>query len=75
VRPERISFSDSGLAARITSRIFQGNQWLFQCETACGPAIVIRQNDGGAQPEQGAAVHLTWQAGDMSLRAATGRAA
>jgi putative spermidine/putrescine transport system ATP-binding protein len=75
VRPERISFSDSGLAARITSRIFQGNQWLFQCDTACGPAIVIRQNDGGAQPEQGAAVHLTWQAGDMSLRAATGRAA
>ncbi|MGY3450784.1 ABC transporter ATP-binding protein [Bradyrhizobium sp. USDA 4353] len=70
VRPERISFGDAGLAGRITSRIFQGNHWLFQCDTECGPAIVIRQNDGQPQPEQGAAVHLNWQAADMSLRAA-----
>ncbi len=70
VRPERISFTDSGLAGRITSRIFQGNHWLFQCDTECGPAIVIRQNDGQPQPEQGAAVHLSWQADDMSLRVA-----
>ena len=74
VRPERISFGDNGLSGRITSRIFQGNQWLFQCDTECGPAIVIRQNDGRPQPEQGAAVHLTWQASDMSLRAAGGTA-
>jgi putative spermidine/putrescine transport system ATP-binding protein len=74
VRPERIGFGDAGLSARITSRIFQGNQWLFQCETECGPAIVIRQNDGRSQPEQGAAVHLTWQASDMSLRGAGGTA-
>jgi putative spermidine/putrescine transport system ATP-binding protein len=74
VRPERISFGDSGLSARVTSRIFQGNQWLFQCETECGPTIVIRQNDGRPQPEQGAAVHLTWQASDMSLRGAGGTA-
>jgi putative spermidine/putrescine transport system ATP-binding protein len=70
VRPERISFGETGLAGRITSRIFQGNHWLFQCDTPCGPAIVIRQNDGQTQPEQGAAVHLVWQASDMSLRAA-----
>jgi putative spermidine/putrescine transport system ATP-binding protein len=69
VRPERISFGESGLAGRITGRIFQGNHWLFQCDTECGPAIVIRQNDGQPQPEQGAAVHLSWQAADMSLRA------
>jgi putative spermidine/putrescine transport system ATP-binding protein len=74
IRPERISFGDGGLSGRILSRIFQGNQWLFQCETECGPAIVIRQNDGRAQPEQGAAVHLTWQPDAMSLRAAGGAA-
>jgi putative spermidine/putrescine transport system ATP-binding protein len=74
VRPERISFGESGLSARVTSRIFQGNQWLFQCETECGPAIVIRQNDGRPQPDQGAAVYLTWQASDMSLRATGGAA-
>ncbi len=70
VRPERINFGDAGLAGRVTSRIFQGNHWLFQCDTECGPAIVIRQNDGQPQPEQGAAVHLVWQVSDMSLRAA-----
>ncbi|MGJ5180127.1 ABC transporter ATP-binding protein [Bradyrhizobium oligotrophicum] len=74
VRPERINFGEAGLAARITSRIFQGNHWLFQCDTECGPAIVIRQNDGQAQPEQGAAVHLAWHAADMSLRSAGGAA-
>ncbi|MGY4303438.1 putative spermidine/putrescine transport system ATP-binding protein [Bradyrhizobium sp. USDA 4369] len=69
VRPERISFGSSGLAGRITSRIFQGNHWLFQCDTECGPAIVIRQNDGQPQPDQGETVHLIWQDSDMSLRA------
>jgi putative spermidine/putrescine transport system ATP-binding protein len=72
IRPERIGFGETGLLGRITSRIFQGNQWLFQCETACGPAIVIRQNDGQPQPAQGEAVHLTWRSDDMSLRAAGG---
>lgn len=74
IRPERIGFGASGLAAKIQSRIFQGNHWLFQCETECGPAIVIRQNDGQAQPEQGEAVHLAWQACDMSVRPARGNA-
>jgi putative spermidine/putrescine transport system ATP-binding protein len=72
IRPERIGFGESGLSGRIASRIFQGNQWLFQCETECGPAIVIRPNDGQAQPAQGDAVHLAWRTDDMSLRAARG---
>ena len=69
VRPERISFGSSGLAGRITSRIFQGNHWLFQCESECGPAIVIRQNDGQTQPAEGDAVRLAWRPEDMSARA------
>jgi len=74
IRPERISFGASGLAGRIQSRIFQGNHWLFQCDTECGPAIVIRQNDGERQPAQGEAVHLVWQAADMSVRPVRGGA-
>jgi putative spermidine/putrescine transport system ATP-binding protein len=74
VRPERISFGETGLAAKIASCIFQGNQWLFQCETECGTAIVIRQNDGQPQPTQGETVHLAWRACDMSVRSAGGRA-
>jgi len=68
IRPERIGFSDTGLAAKVVIRIFQGNHWLFQCESECGPAIVIRQNDGQVQPAEGDAVRLAWRPDDMSLR-------
>jgi putative spermidine/putrescine transport system ATP-binding protein len=68
VRPERIGFGDAGLNAKIVTRIFQGNHWLFQCESESGPAIVIRQNDGQAQPVEGDAVRLAWKPDDMSLR-------
>ena len=74
VRPERIGFGDAGLAAKIVTRIFQGNHWLFQCETECGPAIVVRQNDGQKQPAEGEAVRLAWRPEDMSLRGAGGAA-
>ena len=69
LRPERIGFGSAGLAAKILTRIFQGNHWLFQCESECGPAIVIRQNDGEAQPAEGEAVRLAWRVEDMSVRA------
>ena len=35
---------------RSPSRVFQGNHWLYQLDTPLGPALVIRQNDGGACP-------------------------
>lgn len=66
IRPERIGFGDTGLCAKIVTRIFQGNHWLFQCESECGPAIVIRQNDGQTQPAEGDAVRLAWRPEDMS---------
>jgi putative spermidine/putrescine transport system ATP-binding protein len=74
IRPERIGFGDAGLAAKIVTRIFQGNHWLFQCESECGSAIVIRQNDGQPQPAEGEAVRLAWRPEDMSLRGAGGGA-
>jgi putative spermidine/putrescine transport system ATP-binding protein len=74
IRPERIGFGDAGLAAKIVTRIFQGNHWLFQCESECGAVIVIRQNDGQRQPAEGEAVRLAWRPEDMSLRGAGGGA-
>jgi putative spermidine/putrescine transport system ATP-binding protein len=74
IRPERIGFGDAGLAAKIVTRIFQGNHWLFQCESECGAVIVIRQNDGQLQPAEGEAVRLAWRPEDMSLRGAGGGA-
>ena len=72
IRPERIGFGDAGLAAKIVTRIFQGNHWLFQCESECGSVIVIRQNDGQPQPAEGEVVRLAWRPEDMSLRRAGG---
>ena len=74
IRPERIGFGDAGLAAKIVTRIFQGNHWLFQCESECGAMIVIRQNDGQPQPAEGEAVRLAWRPDDMSLRSGGGAA-
>ena len=61
VRPERISFADSGLAGTVRTRIFQGNHWLYQVDTASGLVTVIRQNTGEAMPGEGDAVHLAWE--------------
>jgi putative spermidine/putrescine transport system ATP-binding protein len=72
--PPRLLAGDgaSGLEARVTTRIFQGNHWLFQCETEGGPAVVIRQNSGEPQPAEGEAVRLVWRAQDMVVRPGAG---
>ncbi|TBR29262.1 MAG: ABC transporter ATP-binding protein, partial [Reyranella sp.] len=61
VRPERISFAAFGLAGTVRTRIFQGNHWLYQVDTASGLVTVIRQNSGEAMPGEGDAVHLAWE--------------
>ena len=61
VRPERISFTEAGLAGTVRTRIFQGNHWLYQVDTASGLVTVIRQNSGEAMPGEGDAVHLSWE--------------
>ncbi len=63
VRPEKISFASSGIAGTVRTRIFQGNHWLYQVDTADGLVTVIRQNSGEVMPVEGAAVHLAWQVG------------
>ena len=68
VRPEKIAFGEAGpsaLQGRVTSRVFQGNHWLYQFDTPLGAVLVIRQNDGGACPAEGDDVHLVWRTGDM----------
>ena len=62
VRPEKIAFANGTgrLAGRIATRIFQGNHWLYQVDTAAGPVTVIRQNTGEAVRAEGENVGLTW---------------
>ena len=78
VRPEKIGFGplgNGGLAGTVKTRIFQGNHWLYQIDTAGGVITVIRQNSGETMPAEGEAVSLTWKAADMGVRAAEGAAA
>jgi putative spermidine/putrescine transport system ATP-binding protein len=78
VRPEKLRFCDPGPAAlpgRMKTRIFQGNHWLCQVETAVGDVLVIRQNDGVMVPAEGEAVHVSWRAADMRAVQAPARAA
>lgn len=75
VRPEKIGFAqpgNGGLAGTVKTRIFQGNHWLYQVDTAGGLITVIRQNSGETMPAEGEAVSLTWSASDMGVRAAAG---
>ncbi|MDT1060968.1 ABC transporter ATP-binding protein [Paracoccus sp. CPCC 101403] len=69
LRPEKIFFAEQGLAAEIRNRVFQGNAWLYQCDTEAGPAMVIRQNDGAPPVGEGQKVFLNWHGSDAVLRA------
>ena len=75
LRPEKIGFADDGLAGCVRTRLFLGSQWLFQIDTSVGIILVIRQNDGGAMPQEGAAVALAWRAEDMRVAHAEAPAA
>ncbi len=71
VRPEKIGFADGpdpALPGTVATRIFQGNHWLYQIDTAHGRVTVIRQNSGERAPGEGEAVRLTWRGDDMSVR-------
>ena len=56
----QVSIAASGLAGTVRTRVFQGNHWLYQVETASGLVTVIQQNTGAAMPAEGEAVHLKW---------------
>jgi len=68
VRPEKIRFGPPAACAlpgRIKTRVFQGNHWLCQVETAVGELLVLRQNDGDTVPAENETVHLHWRVADM----------
>lgn len=78
IRPEKVGFADPGnsaLSGTVKTRIFQGNHWLYQVDTANGLITVIRQNSGEKIPAEGEVVGLTWGPSDMGVRPAGGATA
>jgi len=70
VRPERLSIAAPGapgFPAKVTSRVFQGSHWLLNAESAAGPLILMRSNDGGAVPAEGETTSLCFGPGDAAL--------
>jgi len=68
LRPEKMRFDANGLRGTVTARVFQGNCWSYQVQTAQGEVLVLRQNDGQPLPVEGDAVFLNWSSADMGLR-------
>jgi len=78
VRPEKLRFVGSPdrqpvVSGTVAARIFQGASWLYQVDTPHGQVLVYRPNDGSPQHEEGAAVHMAWQAAQDGERSHAAR--
>jgi putative spermidine/putrescine transport system ATP-binding protein len=67
VRPERISFGESGLKGTVAKRVFQGSQWFFEVESEAGRMVVLAPNDSRRLPSTGETVCLAWDVEDMRV--------
>jgi putative spermidine/putrescine transport system ATP-binding protein len=62
LRPERLSFAETGLPGKVESCLFMGGQWLYRVGTAIGELLVVRPNEGGKHVAEGGGVHVAWDA-------------
>ncbi|HET7410484.1 MAG TPA: ABC transporter ATP-binding protein, partial [Paracoccaceae bacterium] len=63
IRPEKIRFvpkHEALLVGRVATRVFLGNQWLFQIDSPLGSLLVIHQNAGRPEASAGDEVGLAW---------------
>jgi putative spermidine/putrescine transport system ATP-binding protein len=63
IRPEKIKLvkANKGLLnGTINAQIFLGNQWIFQIDTSIGEFVVVAQNTGRQDAEEGQKVGLDW---------------
>jgi putative spermidine/putrescine transport system ATP-binding protein len=76
LRPEKIRVlngADCGadnaaalVEGRVRARLFLGNHWVYEVDSAVGPLLVYRQNEGPAL-EEGERIGLTWDVADLRL--------
>ena len=60
IRPERLHFCEAGgLPAVIANRVFLGQQWLYELDSAAGRLLMVTQNDGGGEHAVGTPVQVT----------------
>jgi putative spermidine/putrescine transport system ATP-binding protein len=61
VRPERISFADTGVPGAIQDVVFVGAFTRYSVTTDSGEELVVVRQADGTPLERGAQVHLTWR--------------
>lgn len=71
VRPEKVKLAPAsaanGIPATIRTRLFLGNHWLVEVDSALGPMRVSHPNIGAVPPAEGEAVALHWLDDDLRL--------
>ena len=70
VRPERLRFAspDKGeVSGKVATRLFLGNLWLYEIDSALGTLRLTSPNLGNELPGEGETVGLTWQEDDLSV--------
>jgi putative spermidine/putrescine transport system ATP-binding protein len=63
LRPEKISACDRQdelVRGKITTRLFQGNHWLYRIDSEIGELLAIWHNNGQAAYVEGAEISLRW---------------
>ena len=68
VRPERLRIGAADgcdAKGRISTRLFLGGVWIYEIDSEIGQIRVSVQNMGGAQPQEGETVGISWNAGDL----------
>ena len=72
IRPEKIKFVQQGkglIDGTINTRIFLGNQWVFQVETSLGEFSVVSLNTTHIDVEEGNMIGLDWSHEDVRVLA------
>lgn len=70
IRPERLKLTNAGqgnLPGKVTNRLFLGNLWLYELDSAIGKLRLTSPNLGDDLPQEGDKVGIAWR--DEDLRA------
>ncbi|SPC15390.1 ABC transporter ATP-binding protein [Cupriavidus taiwanensis] len=72
VRPEKIRLGrsgDGGIPGTVHTRLFLGNHWMLEIDSALGRLRVSQPNLGETPPAEGAAVSVLWHDQDLRVLA------
>ena len=70
IRPEKLHFADiskARITARIQTRVFLGNHFMFHLDTSVGRLLLTMENSGDAVKRENEEVGLTWNPGEIRI--------